>query len=627
MSNFFSSPWFLEACAEVLLPGSGARPSTVEVEGRRFDTLVLPDGSVAGNPLSDFLEPLAQEQPSLGEVTPVRSLPRVALERVAVTHPPTQVPGRTPSPCIDWRGFDSFEDYVQQTQARNWRAFKTTGRKRRKLARNLGAVRIELACSDHQLVEHALIHKARQLRHTGGLDRFVARRTRQLLHLLVQSGHLDLSVLWAGDRPLAFALAHWGPDRCGSWIVSYDPDASDTSPGTQLYEAMMEASFARGHAEFDFLIGAEPYKYHYATHERLVGPTGEASTTARLVGGVRSALEADAPPRRLRHAAHQLALHAARLRLEHQPPAPIDDAPFRDVIEDWSPGWPRVRHVDPLACQHAQLLSQADLGAWDTVRTRAWRALRDARQLAKQGAQLLAPEPETDSSTPSPSPTRKLRPGATVLVRQPDAVQRALREGDEPGLGYGCDTLERYAGQVLTLQRRVGAHFDPHLQRTLRPDGLVVLDGAVCDGSPASHRGGCDRGCDLFWSEGMLDLPEPDSSTNPPPDQVEGSQRNDERWVTVRSLDEIEAAEDERPDPAGVHFVPDTMACFCGQRFRVRAPVHQVYDHSSDRAIPLDDVFLLDGVVCSGAPLLAAGGCDRRCALLWRGAWLEERER
>ncbi len=347
MSNFFSSPWFLEASADTLFAGDGARPRTVQVDGQRFDALVLPDGSVVSNPMSDFLEPRSPGDPPLGEVVQVRSLPRVATARIEVTRPPAQHLGVVPSPYIDWRGFSSWETYVAQASRRDWRAFKNTARKRRKLTRDIGPIDLTLDLPDHDLVEQALMHKARQLRLTGGLDRFASRRTRQLVHRLVHEGHLTLSVLSACGRPLAYALAHWGGDRVSSWITSYDPGAADFSPGTQLYEAMMQESFSRGHTEFDFLIGAEPYKYHYATHERLVGPVGQASRRQRLAGTIRTAIEADQRPRRLRQAARKLALRAAQLRLAHQSAAPIDDDAFRAHIEANTPGWPWAGSTAP----------------------------------------------------------------------------------------------------------------------------------------------------------------------------------------------------------------------------------------------------------------------------------------
>ena len=343
MSNFFSSPWFLAASADVLFPGAGAAPRTVQVGRHQFDALVLPDGRVASNPLADYLEPRDPEHPTLGQVLELRSLARVATLRLPVTRPPSQPPGLVPSPCIDWRGFSTWDDFVAITSKREWRAFKITKRKRRKLTKDFGPISIELDCPDHDLVEQALIHKARQLRRTGGLDRFASRRTRQLIHRLVHEGHLTLSVLSAGGRPLAFALAHWGTTRVSSWITSYDPEAMKGSPGTQLYEAMMQESYERGHAELDFLIGAEPYKYHYATHERLVGSIGCTPLRQQITRAFRAAVEADARPRRLRQTVRDLALATAQARLQRQPAAPVDDGAYRETIEANVPGWPWPR--------------------------------------------------------------------------------------------------------------------------------------------------------------------------------------------------------------------------------------------------------------------------------------------
>ena len=57
---------------------------------------------------------------------------------------------------------------------------------------------------------------------------------------------------------------------------------------------LLVESFSRGHAEFDFLIGDEAYKWHYATHNREIGPLGRPSLIAFLRHGlkprIRSAL-------------------------------------------------------------------------------------------------------------------------------------------------------------------------------------------------------------------------------------------------------------------------------------------------------------------------------------------------
>jgi hypothetical protein len=626
MGNFFSSPWFLEASAEILFAGSGARARSVELQGHRFEVLLLPDGAVLGNPMSDFLEPCAAQRGAPGPSVPVGYLPRVALERVAVGGDRPE--GSIPSPCIDWRGFSSWEDFVAQASARDWRAFKVTRRKRRKLGRERGAVRVDLELDDHALVERALIFKARQLRRTGRLDRFVSPRTRQLVHRLVEQGQLRLAVLWAGARPLAFALVHWGQDRLYSWITSYDPEASAFSPGTLLYEALMEASFARGQVEFDFLIGAEPYKYHYATHERLVGPLGRPPLPQRLVAAVRQAMEVDARPRRLRRASYGVARMAAEHRLANQPWASLDDRAYRGLIEAHEAQWPRLRLVDPGDCQIAALMHRAgaDAGPLASGVARTRRELRRARRLAHQGLRRAGAASPADPQHP-PQPLR-LRPGERVRVKSPRQIEGSLVDGATGGLGYRPLIMARHAGAVFEVARRVGPYYNQGAQRVVSPEHGVVLAGVVCDGAPASRGGGCDRGCELFWSEAWLERVEAGelSISGGPEGPSASPSAFVGRSVRVRSLEDIQRIEAEQPDPRGLRFAPATMAGACGGRFQIAARVGRVYDAWRDATIALDDVFILAGLACPGAALLAAGACDRRCALLWRGAWLEDLE-
>jgi CelD/BcsL family acetyltransferase involved in cellulose biosynthesis len=63
------------------------------------------------------------------------------------------------------------------------------------------------------------------------------------------------------------------------------------SPGRLLLDHMLRESHSRGHAEFDFLLGDEPYKYHYATHQRVVGPVGKVPLQVTLRDAVRSSVK------------------------------------------------------------------------------------------------------------------------------------------------------------------------------------------------------------------------------------------------------------------------------------------------------------------------------------------------
>ena len=73
-------------------------------------------------------------------------------------------------------------------------------------------------------------------------------------------------------------------DRVRSgWIFTYehDPAFSRYSLGHQLLQSMLQHSFASEHREFDFSLGAQEYKWLYATHARVLGPLGQPQRSAR----------------------------------------------------------------------------------------------------------------------------------------------------------------------------------------------------------------------------------------------------------------------------------------------------------------------------------------------------------
>ena len=87
--------------------------------------------------------------------------------------------------------------------------------------------------------------------------------------------------------------------RLYSWLPAHDPRHASLGPGRILLKWLMAESRARGHREFDFLIGGEEYKWQFATHARVVGPIGT-------------------PPLALR--ARQLARTTVRSALQRSPP-------------------------------------------------------------------------------------------------------------------------------------------------------------------------------------------------------------------------------------------------------------------------------------------------------------------
>jgi len=90
-------------------------------------------------------------------------------------------------------------------------------------------------------------------------------------------------------------------------------------------------------------------------------------------------------------------------------------------------------------------------------------------------------------------------------------------------------------------------------------------------------------------------------------------------WVEIRSEAEILATLDEQGRLEGVPFMPE-MLQFCGQKARVSKVAHKTCDTIktyANRRMP--NAVHLDELRCSGA---AHGGCQARCLLFWKEAWL-----
>ncbi len=106
--------------------------------------------------------------------------------------------------------------------------------------------------------------------------------------------------------------------------------------------------------------------------------------------------------------------------------------------------------------------------------------------------------------------------------------------------------------------------------------------------------------------------------------QPGAAQKHDEgrlthgQLVEVRSAAEIAATLDADGMLDGLPFMPE-MAVHCGQSFRVfrRADITCVEGHGLRR---MNDAVFLEDVRCDGS---AHDGCQRRCLVFWKEAWLK----
>jgi hypothetical protein len=91
-------------------------------------------------------------------------------------------------------------------------------------------------------------------------------------------------------------------------------------------------------------------------------------------------------------------------------------------------------------------------------------------------------------------------------------------------------------------------------------------------------------------------------------------------WVEVRSQQEILSTLDDRGALDALPFMPE-MLQYCGKRFRVFKLAHKTCDTiKQSRNRRMTNAVHVDGLRCDGA---AHGGCQARCLLFWKTAWLK----
>ncbi|MEU5211425.1 GNAT family N-acetyltransferase [Streptomyces sp. NPDC020742] len=176
------------------------------------------------------------------------------------------------SPVIDVD--QGYQAYLERLRAQSPKFLRTTLAKERKLGRNAGPVRYVHDERDPEALRTLARWKSAQYRRTGRSDRFaqawIVRLVRELFHTRTDSFAGLLSVLYAGDRPIA---AHFGPRTrsvLSCWFPAYDPAYAKYSPGLVLHLRMAEAAAAASMDYLDMGRGEAEYKDSMKTRELRV---------------------------------------------------------------------------------------------------------------------------------------------------------------------------------------------------------------------------------------------------------------------------------------------------------------------------------------------------------------------
>ncbi|MFC7303948.1 GNAT family N-acetyltransferase [Streptomyces monticola] len=184
------------------------------------------------------------------------------------------VTGTFASPAIDLKPESEELGYAQWLRGAYPGLAKTTLKKERRPERDTGELRFVFDERDPRVLRTLMRWKSAQYRRTGRMDRFARAWIVALVeHLFqVREEHFTgvLSVLYAGEQPVA---AHFGPRSrtvFACWFTAYDPAYRYYSPGL-LMHLRMAAAGRDGVALMDLGRGEKQYKDWLKTRELRVG--------------------------------------------------------------------------------------------------------------------------------------------------------------------------------------------------------------------------------------------------------------------------------------------------------------------------------------------------------------------
>ncbi|MFJ3922635.1 GNAT family N-acetyltransferase [Streptomyces sp. NPDC090022] len=180
--------------------------------------------------------------------------------------------GRFASPVIDLAG--GYACYEEVLRAGSRRFLKSTLAQERRLARQVGPLRFVFDDRNPAVLRTLMEWKSAQYRRTGRRDRFAQDWISGLVRNLAETDAPAcsglLSVLYAGERPVA---AHFGLRSrtvLSCWFPAYDRDVARYSPGLVLYRRVIEAAAGAGIDLVDLGRGDAAYKDSLKTGELIV---------------------------------------------------------------------------------------------------------------------------------------------------------------------------------------------------------------------------------------------------------------------------------------------------------------------------------------------------------------------
>ncbi|GAB1823269.1 GNAT family N-acetyltransferase [Herbidospora sp. RD11066] len=191
---------------------------------------------------------------------------------------------RHPSPVIDLTG--GYDVYAKGLAERSNKIYKSTLKKERRLAREVGEVRFVLDSPDRAALHTLQAWKSAQYRRTGRPDRFaepwVVAVTERLHDLRTPVFTGTLGLLYAGDTLIAGNFGVRTETTIIAWFPVYDPAFAFYSPGLIHRLRLCRAVAEAGVTLMDLGRGEKGYKDSLKTGDLLVaeGRLSRPSLTA-----------------------------------------------------------------------------------------------------------------------------------------------------------------------------------------------------------------------------------------------------------------------------------------------------------------------------------------------------------
>jgi CelD/BcsL family acetyltransferase involved in cellulose biosynthesis len=155
-------------------------------------------------------------------------------------------------------GFAAYEESIRDQGSHLLKEYRS---KIRKIERDLGPIRFESRSTDPTMLDLLLEWKRRQYRKSNLVDVFGPDWTRALLHRILGDDGNDfggmLSVLWAGDRPLAIHMGMRSAKVWNWWFPRHDESLSKYSPGIVLRLQAAEHAEKIGIERIDLGFGGQ----------------------------------------------------------------------------------------------------------------------------------------------------------------------------------------------------------------------------------------------------------------------------------------------------------------------------------------------------------------------------------